>query len=199
MNAYQNFFDFFSMNNGERLDGLSEIYFSGMSRDERAMAFEYLLKMVLEGGSWESVNGLFIADAERAALVVRKLLDAHQLREDAEIAAAWNLYCLQPDSSLIPVFIRLMSSGDKYNRAHAAFYVPADDFTPELDSALKGMIRTETETLPLVNATNKYLECHGITRESVSKEEFSRLYRGLRSDEAGVKEAVFNELKNLLQ
>ncbi|MYM97409.1 hypothetical protein [Duganella vulcania] len=199
MNAYQNFLDFFSMNNRERLDGLSEIYFTDMTREERAMAFEYLLKMVEEGGSRESVNGLFIVDAERAAPVVRKLLEAHQLREDAEIAAAWNLNRGQRDSSLIPVFIRLMSSSDKYNRANAAFYVPADDFTPELDAALKGMIRTETETLPLVNATNKYLECYGITRESVSKEEFSHFYRGLRSDEARDKEAMFKELEKLFQ
>lgn len=199
MNAYQNFLDFFSTNNRERLDGLSESYFTEMSREERAMAFAYLLKMVQEGGSRETVNGLFLADAEQAAPVVKALLQDHALREDAQLAAAWQLNRLQPDASLIPVFIRLMSSGDKYNRANAAFYVPADDFTPELDAALKGMIRTETETLPLVNATNKYLECYGITRESVSKEEFSHFYRGLRSDEASDKEAMFKELDQLFQ
>lgn len=31
---------------------------------------------------------------------------------------------------------RLMPSGDKYNRAHAAFYVPAGDFTPELGAEM---------------------------------------------------------------
>lgn len=191
MNAYQNFLDFFSMTNHERLDGLSEIYFTGMSKEERAMAFEYLLNRVHGGGSRESVNGLFIADPERAAPIVTELLAAQKLHEDAEIAAAWNLGRARPDASLIPVFIRLMSSTDEYNRANAAFYVPADDFTPELESALRGMIRTETETLPLVNAINKYLECHGITRASVSKEEFSHFYRGLRND----KELAFKELE----
>ena len=199
MNAYQNFLDFFSTNNRERLDGLSEFHFAGMTAEERAKAFDYLLHMVQEGGSRETVNGLFTADEQRAAPIVQALLEAHKLREDAEIAAAWNLNRLQPDPSLIPVFIRLMSSSDKYNRANAAFYVPADDFTHELDTALKGMIRTETETLPLVNATNKYLECYGITRESVSKEEFSHFYRGLRSDEAGDKEAMFRELETQFQ
>jgi len=196
MNAYQNFLDFFSANNRERLDGLSEIHFAAMTRAERAKAFDYLLTMVQAGGSRESVNGLFIADAARAAPVVRQLLEARQLREDAEVAAAWNLHRVRQDPSLIPVFIRLMSSSDKYNRANAAFYVPAHDFTQALGAALEGMIRTETETLPLVNATNKYLECYGITRESVSKEEFSRFYRGLRSDAAADKEAIFKELEN---
>jgi len=198
MNAYQNFLNFFSMNNRERLDGLNEIYFTGMTTEERSMAFDYLLKLVHNGGSRETVHGLFLADAGRAAPIVRELLDAHKLREDAEITAAWNLQQIAPDTALLPVFIRLMSSADKYNRANAAFYVPADILTPELDAALKGMIRTDTETLPLVNATNKLLECYGITRESVSKEAFSRFYRGLRSEKAGDKEATFKRLADLL-
>lgn len=90
-----------------------------------------------------------------------------------------------------------MSSTDKYNRANAAFYVPADALTLELDTALKGMIRTEVETLPLVNAINKLLECHGITRESVSKDDFSAFYRGLRSDALTDKEKTFQKLDSI--
>lgn len=198
MNAYQNFLDFFSKNNRERLDGLNEIHFTGMTAQERSMAFDYLLKLVHDGGSRESVHGLFLADAGRATPVLRELLDAHKLRGDAEIAAAWDLHQIAPDATLLPVFIRLMLSTDKYNRANAAFYVPADVLTPELDAALKGMIRIETDTLPLVNAINKLLACYGITRESVSKEEFSRFYRSLRSDEPTDKEAIFEELDGLL-
>ena len=197
MNAYQNFLDFFSINNREHLDGLNDIYFIGMTAQERSLAFDYLLKLVHDGGSRETVHGLFLADARRAAPIVRKLLDAHELREDAEIAAAWDLQQIAPDASLLSVFIRLMSSTDKYNRANAAFYVAADVLTPELDAALKGMIRTETETLPLVNATNKLLECHGITRQSVSKAVFSHFYRGLRSDDARDKDAMFKDLDDL--
>lgn len=57
MSAYQNFLDFFSMHNKERLDGLSEIYFAEMTQQEKGMAFNHLLKMVEAGGSEESVNG----------------------------------------------------------------------------------------------------------------------------------------------
>lgn len=195
--AYQNFLDFFSTANKERLDGLNQTHFDGMSPEERSMAFDYLLNLLLKGGSRESANGIFVADAARAAPLIRQLLHAGKLRESAEIAAAWNLYQISPDTSLIPVFIRSMSSSDKYNRANAAFYVPADVLTPELDAALKGMIRTETETLPLINAINKLLECHGITRESVSKDEFSAFYRGLRSDALTDKEKAFQKLDSL--
>ena len=197
MSTYQNFLDFFSINNRERLDGLNEIYFTDMTAQERSMAFDYLLKLVHDGGSRETVHGLFLADAVRAAPIVRKLLDAHKLREDAEISAAWNLQQIAPDASLLPVFIRLMSSADRYNRANAAFYVPADVLTPELDDALRDMIHAETDTLPLVNAINKLLECHGVTREAAGKEVFSRFYRGLRSDEAREREVIFKELDAL--
>lgn len=195
--AYQKFLEFFTTANKERLDGLNETHFDGMSPEERSKAFDYLLERVLKGGSRESVGGLFVADPARAAPIVRQLLDSGKLREDAEISAAWELYQIQPDPSLIPVFIRLMSSANQTNRSNAAFYVPADKLTPELDAALKGMIRTETETLPLINAINKLLECHGITRESVSKEEFSKFYLGLRSDVLDDKEKTFRQLDNL--
>lgn len=48
-----------------------------------------------------------------------------------------------------------------------------------------------------INATNKFLECYGVTRDSVEKEEFSRLYRGLRSDESSDKEQIFKKLDRL--
>jgi hypothetical protein len=194
MNAYQNFLDFFLMHNKERLDGLDESYFADMTQEERAMAFAYLLKKVEAGGTEESVHGLFLADKERAFSVLKELLKSNTLREDAEIAAAWNLYRAYPDSSLLPIFIRLMSSEDRRIRAKAAYYIPSDISDSGVISALQGMIRTETDMLASINATNKLLECYGITRELVTKEEFSRFYRGLRSDDVKLKEITFKQL-----
>lgn len=191
MNAYQNLLDFFSIYGRERLDGLSESNFSGMCVLERAKAFQLLLEQVLKGGTDESVNGLFLADPLKAAPIVKDLLEKKTLRDSAEIAAAWNLYSIEPDPTLLNVFIKHMSNPDKRLRSRAAFYVPADHATPELIDSLKGMIRTETESLPAINATNKLLECFGITRETVSKEEFSRFYRPLRSDDLSQVEAGF--------
>lgn len=50
MSAYQNFLDFFSMYNKERLDGISESYFTEMTTEERHMAFDFLLARVKSGG-----------------------------------------------------------------------------------------------------------------------------------------------------
>jgi len=193
MNAYQNFLDFFSMHNKERLDGLSEYYFDLMTANERSMAFDYLLEKVEAGGTEESVHGLFMADASRATPLVKELLKKKSLRDEAQIAAAWNLYGHALDPSLLAVFIDSMSSDNRHIRAKAAYYVPAE-FEPELISHLQGMIRTETDRMALIHATNKLLECYGITRASVEKEEFSRFYRGLRSEDQDVKEMTFRQL-----
>ncbi|ADJ62460.1 hypothetical protein G5B88_04760 [Herbaspirillum seropedicae] len=197
MSAYQNFLDFFTMYNRERLDGLNETYFAPMTAEERSKAFDHLLEMTRPGGSDESVKGLFLADAERAVPVVRELLEQGVLNDDAALAAAWELYRRQPDPALIEVFLRLMSSTDRTLRSRAAFYVPADESNEALLEALRGMIRTETETLPLVNATNKLLECYGITEDSLPEAQYLRLYRGLRSDDLKTKEATFKDLDRL--
>lgn len=76
MDAYQDFLNFFTLHNKERLDGLSEQYFTAMTRDERARAFDYLMARVERGGSEESVFGLFRADSQRAVAPVRRLLQA---------------------------------------------------------------------------------------------------------------------------
>lgn len=197
MSAYQNFLDFFSMYNRERLDGLNETYFAPMTAEERSKAFDHLLEMTRRGGSDESVKGLFLAGAERAVPVVRKLLEDGVLNDDAALAAAWELYRRQPDPVLIDVFRRLMSSPDRTLRSRAAFYVPADVSNEALLDALRGMIRTETETLPLFNVTNKLPECYGITEGSIPEPQYLRLYHGLRGDDLKTKEATFKDLDRL--
>lgn len=197
MSAYQNFLDFFSMHNKERLDGLSECYFTDMTLEERGRAFEYLLNRVKTGGTDESVNGLFLADSERASSLVKKFLEDGVLREDAALAAAWNLYRLNPDASLLQIFVQLMSSSDEDVRAKAAYFVPSDNGSAELISTLKSMVRTETDDLAAINATNKLLQCYGITRDSVEKKRFSELYRGLRSEDPGEIERTFRQLDRL--
>lgn len=197
MSAYQKFMEYFLAHNKERLDGLDESHFAPMNQEERARAFDYLLKMAEAGGDEESVHGLFLADIDRASSAVGELLENGKLHSDGEVAAAWNLYRLRPDPALLTIFIRAMSNSDKRIRAKAAYFVPSDTLVPSLISALKGMVRTETDTLAQINATNKLLQCYGINRESVEKEVFSRFYRGLRSEKLSGKEMIFAQLERL--
>lgn len=197
MSAYQNFLDFFSMRNKERLDGLSESYFTPMTREEREMAFEFLLKRVEKGGTEESMNGLFRADERRAIEPVKRLLASGALNGEAQIAAAWNLYRIERDPGLLSIFVRFMSDPDAELREKAAYYVPSDNLTDDLKFALQAMIRTETEQMALINAVNKLLACYEVTRESVDKETFSSFYRGLRGDDLATKEKTFARLESL--
>lgn len=197
MNAYQNFLDFFSAHNKERLDGLSEIYFTAMTPEEREMAFDHLLRLVEKGGTEESVNGLFRADSNRAVTAVRRLLELGVLRGEAQIAAAWNLSQIKLDENVLSLFIKYMSAPDSELRGKAAYYVPADLFSTELKSALQGMIRTETEQLARIHAVDKLLKCYGATKESLGQEKYRSLYRGLHSEDVRLKEAAFKQLDNL--
>lgn len=197
MNAYQRFLDFFSMQNKERLDGLSESYFTDMTPEEREMAFNYLLKLVEKGGTEESVNGLFRADRNRAVESIKQLMASGVLNGDAEIAAAWNLSRIGNDDALIQIFIRFMADPDERLREKAAYYVPTSNLTPELKSRLQGMIRVETGQLARIHAVDKLLECYGVSEESVGQKEYLSIYRGLHNEDLRTKEKAFKQLDRL--
>jgi hypothetical protein len=196
-NAYQNFLDFFSRRDKERLDGLNEGYFSGMTPNERNQAFEYLRRLVEAGGGRESIHGLFIADWERATTVLTRLLKEHRFQGEAEVIAAWNVYRVERDRSLLEIFIRAMSSDDKRVRQAAAYYVPADTVTLELLAALKHMIRVETDRLAAIHAVNALLACYDVSKESIGAKPYREIYLGLRAADSTAKEAAFRQLDAL--
>lgn len=198
MDAYQNFLDFFSTHNKERLDGLSDVYFTEMTPEDKARAFDYLLGHFAWGGTEESVHGLFLADPVRAADVIERLLRDGKLGGEAQIAAAWNLQRILGDSDFLSVFIQHMSSPDRRLREKAAYYVPAS-LSGELETALKGMIRTETERLARIHAVNKLLQCNGVTKESVGEDTYRTIYRGLHNEDLAAKEEAFKQLAALYE
>lgn len=199
MSAYQNFLDFFSMHNGERLDGLSESYFMAMTIDERASAFKFLMARVEQGGSEESVNGLFRADSQRAIAPIQHLLNAGILNEEAQIAAAWNLWKVTHDAELLAIFIYFMGSPKAYLREQAACCVPTSKFTSALKLALQEMIRTETEQLARIHAVDKIMGCYGISEDSVGHGNYLKIYRDLHSDDPELMEEAFTQLDSLYE
>lgn len=102
------------MFNKERLDGLTEMHFSGVTQQEREMAFDYLLRCIEKGGSAETVNRIFTADFERALVRVVQLMDSGVLNEEAHLAAASNIFQITGDKKLLPIFIRFyVDQGDR--------------------------------------------------------------------------------------
>ena len=186
------------MHNKERLDGLGSEYFSSMTKEERNMAFDFLLKRLQSGGTEESVHGLFRANPDRAIDVVKDLLSSKTLSPEASIAAAWNLYTIQNDEALLPIFIRFMADPDHRLREKAAYYVPSDVLTEELKSSLQGMIRTETQQLARIHAVDKLLDSYGVSEESVGKAKYLYFYRGLHNEDLQLKESIFRQLEVLV-
>ncbi|WUR14619.1 hypothetical protein E7V67_005805 [[Empedobacter] haloabium] len=191
------FYGFFKQCNKERLDGLNECHFSAMSLQERARAFDFLMERARGSGGAESIHGLFVADASRAVEPVKALLRAGTLTQSGQIAAAWNLYCLQPDKALIDVFVKAMTGSDSRVREEAAYFVPDAYLTTELKFALQAMIVTEEERLPRIHAVNKLLACYGVTEDSVGRKVYRTIYRGLHSDDLVEKEKAFRTLDEL--
>lgn len=187
------------MHNKERLDGLSESYFTEMTQEERLGAFNYLLRLVDAGGTEESVHGLFRADCNRAVEPIKRLLENGVLIEEAQIAAAWNLYRMQKDEHLLSVFISFMVSQNERLREKAAYYAPSDNLTNELKSALQGMIRVETIQLARLHAVDKLLECFDASEESVGRDRYLFIYRSLHSEDLRTKEAAFRQLDRLFE
>ncbi len=200
MNAYQNFLDFFSMCNKERLDGLNEGHFSAMTHRERDQAFDFLLERIrVTGGSRESINGLFAADYGRAAGPVARLLAEGKLSSEAQIAAASRLWGGQDNDKLLAIFIEYMASPDAGLREMAVGSVPVTRFTKDLEAALRNMIRSEPKRLGRIHAVNALLELYGVTKESTDRKAYMAVYRGLHSDDAQEKETALRWLDNLYE
>lgn len=192
--AYQRFLDFFSLAGTARLDGLDSSYFDAMTRDERSRAYDFLLARVEKGGTGESINGLFLADPDRAAVDVTSLLAAGRLRPEAEILGAWNIYRLTGDVAMMTYFAKLMRDSSAELRGNAAYWVPTSAPTRALLESLEGMVLAETEKLPRIHAVNKLLEFHGVTRALVDRKEYTAYYRALWSDDAALMETTFASL-----
>jgi len=199
MNAYQNFLDFFSMCNKERLDGLCENHFTGMTSHERAKAFDYLLELAKAGGSEETINGLFVADHGRAVASVSRLLAGATLNEEAQIVAARHLYEIDRRQDLLCIFIHYMADPNAKLRKKAVYYAPADIWSEEIRIALEVMIRTETEQLARIHAVDKLLRIYGVDEQSVGETVYLDIYRGLNSPVAHMKEAALSRLASLYE
>lgn len=160
-----------------------------MTTAERRQAFDYLLEKVQAGGTVESVHGLFLADPSRATCENLRFIEQGILRPEAEVAVAWNLYRMNPNADVLPVFIRHLGSPDSNTRQVAVSHLPTSRVTPDLLEALKGLVLVETVELTHLHAVRKFLVCLGIS-ESANRPLYANFYRQLRGDHAARRHAV---------
>ena len=197
MSAYQHFLNFFSMYNKERLDGLGWEYFTAMTNEELARAFDHLLAMVEKGGSQETVNGLFTADAERAVQPVLRLLEAGRLNDEAEMAAAFHLWQMQYSDRLPEICMKYMNSLNRDLRQKAVYYMPSIKLTDALKRNLHNLVLHEDDRLTRIRAVEKLFECYGVDKATVGKDAYLKMYRALHGEDAHAKQAVFRQLDDM--
>lgn len=197
------FYRFFETYGSERLNGLNESHFQGLSDAEREEAWRFL-----EDGfekSEERIAGLYKLDARRAVALFKKALQLHvepspyaASRESQEMCRLLLLRfvnSVEPDRKYVDAMTQFANSEFKNVRAQFAMSVPVSHVTPEAVDALKGMIFTETERIPLASAITKYMVIHGMDFD-MEDPMYNSIYMALRSDDPKAKIAAFKSLED---
>lgn len=195
------FYRFFETYGTERLNGLSESHFHDLDASEKAEAWNFLMK---RGLSDETIKGLYLLDKDRAIGVMSQFLAAPMdtspyLAEQEELEKARLLMLgymndAVPSEESIAAMCEFGRSKFKSVRALFAQSLPTNQITPDAVEALKSMIFTETETIPLSSAITKLMAIHGLEFDRHSPL-YKSIFMSLRSDENREKMSAIRRLE----
>jgi hypothetical protein len=196
------FYAFFNSHGTERLNGLDESYFYGLSDQDRAEAWNFLEKDF--EFSVDSVTGLYLIDKNRAVDLfknkIQQPIDPTLYAEDRrELECNYLLmlrYIFIVDHN--ETYIQMMNpfAGSEFKNVRAKFtqFLPTTGAPATSIEALKGMIFTETETIPLSSAIMKFMEIHGLffnRKDPIYKS----LYASLSSEDQQEKQLAMHALE----
>lgn len=182
-------YGFFQTYRTERLAGLSESHFSGLSEDEREEAWNFL-----KDGfnlSSERINGLYMLDKVRAvnlfkveveAPIVSSLFPAEQQALEGNRLLMLRYICnVEPDKKYVDAICKFATSQFSKIRAEFAQSLPTRQLGCSAIDALKGMIFTETERVPLTSAITKLMAIYGMDYD-MNDPLYKSIYLLLRSE-----------------
>ncbi|MEJ7805226.1 MAG: hypothetical protein WKG03_04820 [Telluria sp.] len=196
------FYQFFETYGSERLNGLNESHFTGLTTAEKEEAWNYL-KDRFESSD-ERISGMYKLDPSRALVLFKEALKkpiesspyaaSREAIEECRIMLLRFVYSIEPDKQYVDAMTVFAHSEFENVRFLFAKAAPIYQVTPEVVAALKGMIFTETEQLPLSAAISKYMVIHGMdfnARDPLYKS----IYMSLRSDDPKTKMAAMRRLE----
>jgi hypothetical protein len=197
-------YEFVEKNGTERLKGLDPSYFAGLNESEKDEVWNFL-----SGGgfawSTEKISGLYYLDPQRAVAAFKKEIEVpmatapyRNVRESIEKGRLLMLECInnvEPDAKYVAAINEFAGSEFEDVRTNFARSVPVDGVTKGAVDALKGMIFTETEALPLSVAIEKFMTIHGVGF-SLKDPLYKSIYRSLRSDNPKEKLAAIKRLED---
>jgi len=164
------FFAFFEKIGTERLMGLKVSYFDGMSEADRQEAWNFLCKDFAR--SSDSITGLYLLDNLRAVALFKVEIDApmqaapypalHRALESNRLLMLTYINWVEPNPICIDAMTAFANSEFEEIRGEFAQAVPISPVTRGVVAALKRMILTEIEGIPLTLAITKLMVIHGM-------------------------------------
>jgi hypothetical protein len=196
------FYQFFHTQGTERLNGLDKSYFIELMPSEIEEAWQYLKSNFTV--STERINGLFILNKVRAAHLFKEAIEApievlpfpeaQEELEKARLLMLRYIYAVEPGRQYIDAMCKFSQSEFEHVRGQFAQTVPTSETTPETVDALKRMIFTETETMPLTSAISKFMAIHGI-EFSMDDPVYRSVFRALLSENPDDKSIAIERLE----
>lgn len=198
----EKFYAFFQTYGTERLNGLGESYFADLNPNEKEEAWSYLL----DGFSLSSerVIGLYHLDKFRAVPVFKEAIShlmaqspypaEQQAIELNRLLMIQFINTVEPDEKYLSAMCEFARSEFEDVRAEFAQSLPIHRLTRGTVEALKGIIFTETETIPLSSAVMKLMLIHGLDFDSKDPV-YKSIYLALSSDDPKEKLAAMNRLE----
>jgi hypothetical protein len=204
------FYKFFESYGVERLKGLDESYLAGLNESEKEEAWNFL-----KDGFYlsdERIGLLYALDKLRAVELFKKVLS--EPIPTSDFAAEREAF--ERNRLLMLKYIVGIEHDEKYidemnGFAHSQFCTIRGEFAQSLPvqkanqssmEALKGMIFTETERIPLVSAIVKFMSIYQMDYD-LDDPLYKSIYLSLRSDDqkekiAGVKRLEMRKLSDEL-
>lgn len=189
------FYRFFETHGMERLSGLGQFHFNGLSECETEEAWEFL-----KDGfnlSTERIVGLYIMNALRAVALfkeeIRRPMNQSPFPAEQEAHESHRLLMLKYIVSVEPIeeylvaIAKFADSRFPTIRTQFAQSLPARHACACAIDALKKMIYTETERIPLASAITKFMANHGMEYDMnnrLYKSTYLLLRSGIAEDKA---------------
>lgn len=168
------FYSFFDKTGTERLSGLDQSYFDEISEADRQEAWNFLVTDFAR--SPDAITGLYLLDSAKAVALFKVEIDTpmpttplsalRRMLASNRLLILRYIAKLDPDPIYINAMKAFANSEFKEIRGEFARSVPITPVTRGVVDALKRMIFTEIERIPITLAITKLMVIHGMDFDS---------------------------------
>jgi hypothetical protein len=197
-------YGFFEKYGTERLNGLDPSYFLALNASEKEEAWNFLSDRFAL--SPERINALYNLDEKKAVAVFKKEIDIaiatspdpakRKGIEECRLLMLLYINSVDADEKYVVAMSEFADSEFAAVRARFAQSVPIHQVTQSAVNALKGMIFTETERIPLASAIAKFMVIHGMDFDAKDPL-YKSIYMSLRSDDPKEKLSAMKRLEEM--